>query len=299
MVMEDIIIMENVSFGYGKDSVLHDVNFIVKRQEYVGIIGANGAGKSTLMKLILGQLSPDSGKIVVNTDRIGYVPQVGFSGAANFPANVEEIVMTGLHSEIGMFHLPKKKHRQRVEEALTLVGMEDSRKRMLSQLSGGQQQRVMIARALIGGPELLILDEPLTGIDKEAGQKLYELLAMLNREHGMSIVMVTHNMEQVADYTSRFYHVSNGSIHLDKSAIFCDEVLKDKMILSKPKRYKQYKSVKPESMEEIQRSSSGAVDLPDARREEPYDASYKGKRTVSRGKAAGEGEKTGEGDSIC
>ncbi|MGN0155445.1 MAG: metal ABC transporter ATP-binding protein [Lachnospiraceae bacterium] len=269
--MEDRMIeVKDMSFGYGKDRILTDVNFIVKKQEYVGIIGANGAGKSTLMKLILGQLTPDAGEVNVYTKAIGYVPQVGFHTVSNFPANVEEIVLTGLHKEIGMFHFPKKVHKQKVTDVLTLVGMADYRKRMLSELSGGQQQRVLIARALIGEPELMVLDEPFTGIDKEAGEMLYTLLDKLNKEYGMTIVMVTHNMEQVARYTNRFYHVSNGGVHLDKSSILCDEVLKEKMIISKPKRYGN-------------RNSSGRktytakqVDLPE--KEEPYDASYKGKK---------------------
>lgn len=286
--MDNIIELENVSFGYGRDNILHDVNFIVKRQEYVGIIGANGAGKSTLMKLILGQLVPDGGKITVNTCRIGYVPQVGFSGAANFPANVEEIVMTGLFGEIGMFHLPKKEHRKKVADSLELVGMQDYRKRMLSELSGGQQQRVMIARALIGSPELLVLDEPFTGIDKEAEQRLYELLSKLNSEYGMTIVMVTHNMEQVSHYTNRFYHVSNGSVHLDKSSILCDEVLKDKMIIAKPKRYAKHNPVSSgsgkrtdgvtEACDSAQKKETAEKML----KEEPYDASYKGTRSKNR-----------------
>ena len=247
-----MITVRNVSFAYGRDNVLTDVNFIVEEQEYVGIIGANGAGKSTLMKLILGQLTPSKGEVVVAADSVGYVPQVGFSAVSNFPANVEEIVLTGLNKEIGMFHFPKKEHRKRVHDVLQLAGMEDYRKRMLSELSGGQQQRVMIARALVQNPQLLVLDEPLTGIDKEAGEQLYQLLFRLNREYGMTIVMVTHNMEQVARYTNRFYHVKNGTVHLDKSSILCDEMLKDKMILSKP------------------------------RRKAPYDASYKGRRNFSR-----------------
>ena len=227
-----MITVQNVSFAYGKDNVLTDVNFIVEEQEYVGIIGANGAGKSTLMKLILGQLTPDTGEVIVATDSIGYVPQVGFHAVNNFPANVEEIVLTGLYKDIGMFHFPKKEHRQKVFDALQLVGMEEYRKRMLSELSGGQQQRVLIARAFIEAPKLLVLDEPLTGIDKEAGEQLYQVLYKLNTEYGMTIVMVTHNMEQVAHYTNRFYHVNNGTVHLDKSSILCDEVLKDKMRIS-------------------------------------------------------------------
>lgn len=263
-----MIIIKNLSFGYGKDQILESVNFKVDEQEYVGIIGANGAGKSTLMKLILGQLSPTQGEVKVFTDSIGYVPQVGFQVVNNFPANVEEIVMTGLYPSIGMFHLPKKEHRKQVMDILSLVGMEDFRKRMLFELSGGQQQRVMIARALVSNPKLLILDEPLTGIDKEAGEQLYELLNRLNKEYGMTIVMVTHNMEQVSTYTNRFYHVRGGSVHLDKSSILCDEVMKEKMILSNPKQYGRSRRLLRED------GKKGGKPLPE--KEAPYDASYKG-----------------------
>lgn len=260
-----MIVVENMSFAYGKDNILTDVNLIVEQQEYVGIIGANGAGKSTLMKLLLGQLTPTSGTVTVHTKSIGYVPQVGFHAVSNFPANVEEIVMAGLHAQIGMFRFPKKEHKQMVKETLEMVGMSEYRKRMLSELSGGQQQRVLIARALIQNPELLILDEPLTGIDKEAGELLYQLLAKLNQECGITIIMVTHNMEQVARFTGTFYHVSNGNIHRDKSSVLCDEVLMDKMMNSKPKRFgsKTYKTKK--------------VELPE--KEAPYDASYKRKKS--------------------
>lgn len=257
-----MIIIENMSFAYGKENILTDVNLIIEKQEYVGIIGANGAGKSTLMKLILGQLTPTKGTVTVNAESIGYVPQVGFHAVNNFPANVEEIVMTGLYSNIGMFHFPKREHRKKVKEVLKLVGMSQYRKRMLSELSGGQQQRVLIARALISNPQLLVLDEPLTGIDKEAGELLYQLLATLNKEHNITIVMVTHNMEQVARYTGKFYHVSNGNVHLDKSSVLCDEVLLDKMKKSKRYGSKTYKTKK--------------VSMPE--KEAPYDASYKRKQ---------------------
>lgn len=272
-----IITIKDMSFGYGKEDVLSNVNFIVEEQEYVGIIGANGAGKSTLMKLILGQLSPSKGEVTVATDSIGYVPQVGFSKVSNFPANVEEIVLTGIHKEIGMFHFPKKEHKKRVSDVLNLVGMQDYKKRMLSELSGGQQQRVLIARALIQNPKLLVLDEPLTGIDKEAGEMLYQLLDKLNKEYGMTIVMVTHNMEQVARYTNRFYHVSNGSVHLDKSSILCDEVLKEKMIISKPKKYgKRGTSAYPVGGKTNSQKVSNVQE-----KEAPYDASYKRKKEDS------------------
>lgn len=272
-----IITVQNVSFGYGKEKVLTDVNFIVEKQEYVGIIGANGAGKSTLMRLILGQLQPDEGELKVEAETVGYVPQVGFKEIANFPANVEEIVLTGLYKEMGMFRFPKKEHRKRVTDILELVGMQEHRKKMLSELSGGQQQRVLMARAIIGNPELLVLDEPLTGIDKEAGEALYQLLSRLNQEYGMTIVMVTHNMEQVARFTSRFYHVSNGSVHLDKSSILCDEVLKDKMLISKPGKYGRASG---------RRKPQNITQAP----EKPYDASYKGRKKPINDSNTGEPE---------
>lgn len=277
-----MIVVEDMSFAYGKDNILTDVNLIVEKEEYVGVIGANGAGKSTLMKLFLGQLTPTKGAVIVNAQSIGYVPQVGFHAVNHFPANVEEIVMTGLYADIGMFRFPKKEHKQMVRETLELVGMQDYRKRMLSELSGGQQQRVLIARALIQNPELLILDEPLTGIDKEAGELLYQLLAKLNQECGITIVMVTHNMEQVARFTGTFYHVSNGNVHRDKSSVLCDEVLLDKMMKSKPKRYntKTYKTKK--------------VEMPE--KEAPYDASYKGNTSAPKVQEAT--SKSG-GDASC
>ena len=264
---QPMIELTGVGFGYGKDAILTDVNMTIMKNEYVGIIGANGAGKSTLMKLILGQLSPDEGTVKLYADTIGYVPQVGFRDVTDFPANVEEIVLTGLYGAIGMFHFPKKEHKKKVNEVLQRVGMSEYRKRMLGELSGGQQQRVMIARALIMNPELLVLDEPLTGIDKDASEELYQLLDRLNKEYGMTIVMVTHNMEQVARFTNRFYHVRDGSVHPDKSSVLCDEVMKQKMIISKPKKYSQL------------RGNGTGYRGPELKEvEEPYDASFKRKK---------------------
>lgn len=265
-----IITVKDVSFGYGKENILTDVNFIVEEKEYVGIIGANGAGKSTLMKLILGELSPTKGEVILGTDSIGYVPQVGFHAINNFPANVEEIVLTGLYKEIGMLRFPKKKHKKKVMDVLSLVGMSDFSKRMLSELSGGQQQRVLIARALVHKPKLLILDEPLTGIDKEAAEMLYQLLNKLNKEFGITIVIVTHNMEQVANYTNCFYHVRDGRVHLDQSSILCDEILHDKM--------RDYKSKGHSGRHASGMKSYRAKEVTLPLKDKPYDAKYKGKK---------------------
>lgn len=248
-----LIEVKNMSFGYTKDLILEDVNMTVDEHEYVGIIGANGAGKSTLMKLILGELSPVSGEILIDGKQmlpqgagserfrdytmLGYVPQVGFSRVANFPANVEEVVLANLYTRIGAFRLPKKEHHDRVEEVLRLVGMADYRKRLLSDLSGGQQQRVMIARALVNSPKLLLLDEPFTGIDEQAEAMLYDLLYKLHKENGLAILMISHNTEQIARYTNRFYHIKHRGVHEDHSSVFCDEEWKDKRIIKKPSNY--------------------------------------------------------------
>lgn len=248
-----LIEVKHMSFGYTKDMILEDVNMTVDEHEYVGIIGANGAGKSTLMKLILGELTPVSGEILLdgrhmlsqgvgndcfrNYTMLGYVPQVGFSRVVNFPANVEEVVLANLYTQIGSFRMPKKEHHDRVQKVLDLVGMKEYKKRLLSDLSGGQQQRVMIARALVNTPRLLLLDEPFTGIDEQAEAMLYDLLHRLHVENGLAILMISHNTEQIARYTNRFYHIKHRGVHEDHSSVFCDEEWKDKRIIKKPSNY--------------------------------------------------------------
>ena len=172
--MKKIIEVKNVSFKYDRDYVFENINFDIYKGDFVGIIGSNGAGKSTLIKLILGQLKADKGKILIdgvepwtgkNLQEIGYVPQVGLSRGIDFPATVEEIVMMNMYKEIGRFGFPKKEHKEKVKKALEIVDMTNFLHRKFSDLSGGQQQRVVIAKAIVNSPEILILDEPTTGID--------------------------------------------------------------------------------------------------------------------------------------
>lgn len=266
-----LIEVKHVSFGYTKDMILEDVNMTVDEHEYVGIIGANGAGKSTLMKLILGELTPVSGEILIqgkpilsqnmNGDRfkeymlLGYVPQVGFSRVANFPANVEEVVMANLYSRIGMFHLPKKEHKERVDQVLAMVGMEAYKKRMLSDMSGGQQQRVMIARALVNEPKLLLLDEPFTGIDEQAEAQLYDLLHTLNAENGLAILMISHDTEQIARYTNRFYHIKHRGVHEDHSSVFCDEDWKSRKIINTSSHYYATKKEREQAKQTVDQNN--------------------------------------------
>ena len=203
----------NLSFSYGENIVLENVNFTIKQGEFVGIIGSNGTGKSTLLKLLLGLLEPVRGKIsfVEHKSKIGYVEQ-NAACKSNFPATAEEIVLSGLWSKIGFMRFPKKEHRDMVQNALKIVDMQDYSKRMIEKLSGGQQQRIMIARVLVNSPRVLILDEPTNGIDLKSSEALYELLIHLNKKHGLTIILVSHDIKKVSKITERLLCIEENSI---------------------------------------------------------------------------------------
>lgn len=212
---------ENLSFSYGNESIFAKIGFSIHRGDFAAVIGSNGAGKSTLMRIILGELAPTEGSIkILNQDvekftdwpKIGYLPQSGLQSADSFPATTEEIVMANLFSQIGLMRFPKKKHRDKVRQALELVGMEAYSKRMISELSGGQRQRVMLARVLVSDPEIMILDEPTTGVDSKTVESLYELLYSLNHKTGITIVMVTHDIGRASGYVSRILSLEEGSL---------------------------------------------------------------------------------------
>lgn len=216
--MKKLIEVKNVSFKYDKDYVFENINFDIYKGDFIGIIGSNGAGKSTLIKLILGQLKADKGKVLIdgiepwtgkNLQEIGYVPQVGLSRGIDFPATVEEIVMMNMYKEIGRFGFPKKKHKEKVKNALSIVDMSDFIKRKFSELSGGQQQRVVIAKAIVNSPEILILDEPTTGIDHHSERVLYELLDKLNREKEITIVMISHDIDKIKEHSNKLIKIED------------------------------------------------------------------------------------------
>lgn len=220
--MNKIVNVNNVSFKYDKEYIFKNVSFTVEKGDFIGIIGSNGAGKSTLIKLILGQLKPSTGNIRVNgnnpctrkgLEKIGYVPQVGFSRGAEFPATVTEIVMMNMYKEIGFFKFAKKKHLDKVYKALEIVNMLEFKNRKFSDLSGGQQQRVIIAKAIVNSPNLLILDEPTTGIDHKSETMLYNLLDKISREKNITIMMISHDLEKIKKHSSKLINLES----------FCDE----------------------------------------------------------------------------
>lgn len=219
--MKNVMEVNNLEFYYGQNMIFTDVNFNIKKGDFVSLIGANGSGKSTLLNILLGEKRPTTGEIkLFNKDiryfndwsKIGYVPQTGFGLSKDFPASCEEIVRTNLFSQIGLFKPAKKSHQDRVLEALDLVGMKDFAKKLIGELSGGQLQRVMIARVLVNNPDIMILDEPTTGIDAKTVELLYKLLWDLNTKNKITIVMVTHDAANTVDYTNRILCLEEGSM---------------------------------------------------------------------------------------
>ena len=210
--MEDhVLTLKNISYSYGDKQILQDVNLTIERGKFVGLVGPNGGGKTTLIKFMLGLLTPDNGTIHILNEpiasfkqwnRIGYVSQKANSFNKGFPATVFEVVSMGLTAKIGYFKFMNKKHKEKVHKAIRDVGMEQYTYENIGRLSGGQQQRVFIARALVGEPELLILDEPTVGVDYKNVERFYELLHQLNVEKNLSLLLVTHDTGVMTKYVT-------------------------------------------------------------------------------------------------
>lgn len=176
----------------------------IQEGEYVAIIGPNGAGKSTLLKLILGLLTPQSGSIKLfgqplqtfdEKFKLGYVPQRVSASSIQFPATVKEVVESGRTATVGLFRGLSKHDREKIHWAMHVAGIEKLENSSINQLSGGQLQRVYIARALASEPKILLLDEPTTGVDLETQEKFYDFLKMLNKDLGLTILIVTHEVD--------------------------------------------------------------------------------------------------------
>ncbi|MEK5645670.1 zinc ABC transporter ATP-binding protein [Paenibacillus rhizosphaerae] len=199
--------MRDVVFGYGNEPVIENLSLDIHAGQFIGIAGANGAAKSTLLKLMMGLIKPWSGSVWLNRANkdgskveVGYVPQQVSSFNAGFPSKVIELVRSGMYSRMGLFGRFRKEHQQVVERSLKQVGMWEFRDRRIGELSGGQKQRVCIARALAQEPQVLVLDEPMTGMDKASRIKLYELLRDSVTRHGQTVIMVTHELDEAMPY---------------------------------------------------------------------------------------------------
>ena len=197
--------IEDMTFSYSSLPVIDHMNFILNSGDYVILTGENGCGKSTFLKLLLGELTPRQGKVhlfgytvspeVFRRFHTGYVPQNSISKNQNFPATVEELMWTGLYGK--PYH---KRNRRQSEEkicsALSELEMQDYLGRQIGELSGGQQQRIMLARALVSMPQLLILDEPATGMDSHSLELFCRVLERQNQENKLTILLVTHGNKE-------------------------------------------------------------------------------------------------------
>lgn len=230
-----LIALNDVSFSYGQTQVLKGLTFSVKRGDYLGIIGPNGGGKTTLLKLILGLLEPTEGTVEMfgkdihrftEAYRIGYVPQRAQEVEKSFPATVEEVVRSGRIARRGLGKRLGKADTDAIDHAMELAQVSRYRDTRIGLLSGGERQRVSIARALAGEPDVLILDEPTTGIDIASERAFYELLGKLNREHRLTIIFVSHDIDVV-------YHEAQSVLCLNHDMIchgLSSEILKEDVI---------------------------------------------------------------------
>jgi len=215
--MSELLVAREAAFGYRRRAVVSHVNLAVSAGDFVGIVGPNGAGKTTLFRGLLGLLPPLAGTVERRTSAIGYVPQRETLDAV-FPVTVEEVVQMGAYGKLrGWRRLPHSE-RERASANLERVGLADRRRAMFSTLSGGQRQRVLIARALMVEPQLLLLDEPTTGVDRAAQARILELLVDLNAERGLAVLLVSHQISMVRDTVQRVLWVADGGAHVGAAA---------------------------------------------------------------------------------
>lgn len=215
MGADNLIKIDNLSFAYNKNTspLLKDVNLDIPKGVYLSIVGENGSCKTTLIKLILGLLTPISGSITVDTDNIAYVPQRLDGFNSQFPISIYEILK--IHAK--SLKLDPKSSSIDVLEKVNMLKFKEN---LIGNLSGGQQQRVFIARALIGNPDLIILDEPSTGVDVKNQQEIYSLLSKINKEQGKTIISIEHNMDIALKYSTHILTINNGKLTLQSNKDF-------------------------------------------------------------------------------
>lgn len=204
------ITCKNLIVGYEGQVVRDNINFTVNKGDYLCIVGENGSGKSTLMKTLLSLQKPMGGEIIFDDDlkakEIGYLPQQS-TVKKDFPATNFEIVLSGNLSRIRFFY--SNKDKQKAMEAMARLKVAEFKNRCFRELSGGQQQRVLLARALCATKKVLLLDEPVSGLDPKVTSEMYELVKGLNKEDGITIIMISHDLNDALKYASHILHIGN------------------------------------------------------------------------------------------
>lgn len=208
------IIVEKLNLGYDGKMVVFDLNFSINSGDYLCIVGENGSGKSTLMRTLLGLQKAISGKVYfgdgLKQKEIGYIPQQT-DVQRDFPASVYEIVLSGCLNGLGLNPFYTKAQKRMADEKLKLLEISHLKNRCYRELSGGQQQRVLLARALCSTKKVLLLDEPVAGLDPMVTKELYDIIENLNKEKGITIIMVSHDIASAIKYASHILYVSQNS----------------------------------------------------------------------------------------
>lgn len=203
--------LRDIVFGYENEPVIRNVSVDIHAGEFIAVSGPNGAAKTTLLKLMLGLLKPWSGTVRFSAglgrSRVAYVPQQASSFNAGFPSKVIELVRSGCYPELGLFRRFRREQHELVEEALKAVGLWELRNRKIGELSGGQKQKACIARAIVQQPDLLVLDEPVTGMDAASRTRFYEWMRQQVKEEGRTVIMVTHGLDEAQDYLDRVIYL--------------------------------------------------------------------------------------------
>ena len=208
--MEVQITCDNITLGYGARILVERLSFTIEKGNYLCIVGENGAGKSTLLRTLLGLQKPLAGTVVLGEglkrNGIGYLPQQTFV-QRDFPASVWEVVLSGCQGRCGLrpfYNREEKQIAKRVMEQLEITPLAQTCYR---DLSGGQQQRVLLARALCASDKMLVLDEPVSGLDPKMAEVMYQLVARVNRDMGMTVVMISHDVREAIPYATHILHM--------------------------------------------------------------------------------------------
>jgi len=216
-----LIICQDVSFAYEGNTVISGLNFEVQSGDYLCIVGENGSGKSTLIKGLLKLKPPQQGSILMNEglelNKIGYLPQQT-AVQKDFPASAYEVIISGRLGSRGILPFYSKKDKAFTENIIERLDITHLRSRCYRELSGGQQQRVLLARALCGAKKALILDEPVAGLDPMVTQELYRIIGNINRETGLTVIMVSHDIHGALKHANRVLHLKNTQVFFGKTA---------------------------------------------------------------------------------
>ncbi len=220
-----LITCRGAAFGYDTGIVIRGLDFTLEAGDYLCVVGENGSGKSTLIKGLLRLLSPAEGVITMGdglrASEIGYLPQQS-AAQRDFPASVYEVVISGRQNKRGLRPFYTGEDKRIVLQNMERLGISGLKNACYRELSGGQQQRTLLARALCATDKLLLLDEPAAGLDPLATQELYELIRMLNREQGLSIIMVSHDIRAAIEYASHILHLKKQQVFFGKTGDYIE-----------------------------------------------------------------------------